>query len=121
MKILKALLLSSLCVVGINTSYASSNSELVFEVGKRPQKDIARDSQSKGPEIVEWVGIKKNMQVLDILGGGGYYSEILNAKVGQGGKVYLHNNQAYMPWVEKELIARFDKNRLENVRNLRQL
>ena len=115
MKILKALLLSSLCVVGINTSYASSNSELVFEVGKRPQKDIARDSQSKGPEIVEWVGIKKNMQVLDILGGGGYYSEILNAKVGQGGKVYLHNNQAYMPWVEKELIARFDKNRLENV------
>jgi len=113
MKILKALLLSSLCVVGVTTSYAKP--QLEFEVGKRPQKDIVRDSQSKGPEIVELVGIKENMQVLDILGGGGYYSEILNKKVGQGGKVYLHNNQAYMPWVEKELIARFADNRLENV------
>lgn len=113
MKILKALLLSFLCMAGANTSFA--NSQLVFEVGKRPQKDILRDSQSKGPEIVEFAGVKENMQVLDILGGGGYYSEILNEKVGQGGKVYLHNNQAYMPWVEKELNARFANNRLENV------
>jgi len=99
----------------ISTTANSAEKKHNFEKGQRAQQDILRDSQSKGPEIVELVGIKPNMQVLDILGGGGYYSEIISEKVGQNGRVYLHNNQAYMPWVDKELAARLNNNRLENV------
>ncbi len=55
------------------------------------------------------------MVVADVLGGGGYYSEIISDVVGEKGKVYLHNNKAYMPYVKKELSARLTDNRLANV------
>jgi predicted methyltransferase len=35
------------------------------------------------------------MTILDLLGGAGYYSEILARVAGPDGKVYLHNNQGY--------------------------
>lgn len=111
--IIKLILLSTLFIV--STVISAIETQNNFEKGQRAQQDITRDTQSKGPEIVELVGIKPNMQVLDILGGGGYYSEIISEKVGQGGSVYLHNNKAYMPYVEKELDARLGDNRLENV------
>jgi len=113
MKVIKLILLSILF-----TATATANSaevEYSFVKGQRTQQDILRDAQSKGPEIVAMMQLKANMKVLDIFGGGGYYSEIISEKVGQGGNVYLHNNKAYMPWVEKELVARLKNNRLENV------
>ncbi len=113
MKTIKLVLLSVLFTISATASSAEKKYD--FEKGQRAQQDILRDTQSKGPQIVDLVGIKPNMQVLDILGGGGYYSEIISKKVGQGGRVYLHNNQAYMPWVEKELVARLNEDRLANV------
>jgi predicted methyltransferase len=113
MKLLKLVMLSAL--ITISASASSAENEYSFEKGQRAQQDVLRDSKSKGPDIVNLVGIKANMQVLDILGGGGYYSEILSDKVGKGGSVYLHNNKAYMPYVEKELNARLHDNRLNNV------
>ena len=113
MKAIKLVLFSVLFTM--SATAISAETKYNFEKGQRAQQDILRDSRSKGPEIVELVGIKANMQVLDILGGGGYYSEIINEIVGRDGKVYLHNNQAYMPYVEKELTARLHDNRLENV------
>jgi predicted methyltransferase len=113
MKAINLVLLSALFTISATASAAENKYN--FEKGQRPQQDISRDAKSKGPEIVDFVGIKANMQVLDILGGGGYYAEIISEKVGQGGNVYLHNNQAYMPYVEKELVARLGDNRLENV------
>lgn len=110
---IKLILLSALFTISITAN--SAEKKYSFEKDQRAQQDILRDSQSKGPEIVDLVDIKENMQVLDILGGGGYYSEIISGKVGKGGSVYLHNNQAYMPYVEKELTARLNNNRLENV------
>ncbi len=113
MKVIKLILISVLFTTSLNAS--SAETKYNFVKGQRAQQDILRDTSSKGPEIVELVGIKANMQVLDILGGGGYYSEIISEKVGKGGSVYLHNNQAYMPYVEKELIARLNGDRLNNV------
>jgi len=113
MKTIKLVLLSALFT--LSTAASSADNKYSFEKGQRAQQDILRDAQSKGPEIVDLVGIKPDMQVLDILGGGGYYSELINERLGQGGKVYLHNNKAYMPYVEKELTARLSNNRLENV------
>ena len=113
MQAIKLVLLCALLTISATAS--SAESKYNFEKGQRAQQDILRDARSKGPEVVELVGVKANMQVLDILGGGGYYSEILSEKVGKGGHVYLHNNQAYMPYVEKELTARLNDDRLGNV------
>lgn len=99
-----ALFLNSVCAAEFN-----------FVKGQRSAKDIADDQLRKGPEIVAIADVKAGMIIADVLGGGGYYSEILNSLVGPNGKVYLHNNKAYMPYVEKELVARLANNRLEHV------
>jgi predicted methyltransferase len=93
-------------------SYAK---DLTFTETGRPSADIKRDAASKGPSIVQLANIKPGMTVVDLLGGGGYYSEILSGAVGSEGKVYLHNNKAYLPYVDKELKARLANNRLANV------
>ena len=51
---------------------------------------------------------------MDMFAGNGYYSEVLAKAVGPQGKVYLHNNQAYMQFAGK-LAARLKDNRLPNV------
>lgn len=113
MKVIKLILL---CVLFTQSATSfSAEQGYDFVKGQRSSQDLLRDSGSKGPEIVNLVNLKSNMTVLDILGGGGYYSEIINEKLGKNGKVFLHNNQAYMPYVEKELNARLEGNRLENV------
>lgn len=81
----------------------------------RTAADVKRDITAKPDQVIAFSGIKKGMKVLDILGGGGYYSELLSQVVGKKGKVYLHNNQAYLKFVGKELTARMKDNRLANV------
>jgi len=102
----------SLFVLVSSMSFAD---ELTFIEGQRHAKDIKRDSQSRGAQVIDLVGIESGMVIGDILGGGGYYSELLSKKVGSDGKIILHNNKAYMPWIEKELVARLKGNRLSNV------
>ncbi|WP_448213453.1 class I SAM-dependent methyltransferase [Colwellia sp. MEBiC06753] len=85
-------------------------------VPERSNEDIARDKTSKGQAIIEMAKITPGMKVLDLLGGSGYYSELLAASVGHSGLVYLHNNKAYMPYVEKQLVERLKDKRLPNVR-----
>ena len=88
---------------------------LVFAKGQRHSSDIAQDEHRKGPKILELMELKSGMVVADVLGGGGYYSELIAEKVAPYGRVYLHNNQAYLPHVGKELEARLKDSRLENV------
>lgn len=96
-------------------SSAVSANHYNFSAGERSEYDLHRDKLSKGPEIVALTNVKAGMTVLDVFGGGGYYSEIISEVVGRSGVVYLHNNQAYMPWIEKELVARLKDSRLNNV------
>ncbi len=109
------LILANLALISLFFIGNAFAADVVFEKGKRPTKDITRDPLSKGPTIVDMAKIKPDMIVADVFGGSGYYSEIISHHVGKSGKVYLHNNQAYLPYVEKELIARLANNRLPNV------
>lgn len=111
-KFIASILVSTLlCSVNVY----SQQSEMTFEVGKRHASDLKRDKMSHGQEVVELANLKEGMIVFDLLGGGGYYSELIANQIGKKGRVYLHNNKAYMPWVEKELVARLANNRLPNV------
>ena len=96
-------------------AYSAFSSDNSFVKGQRSEADLNRDKLSKGHDVVALVDLKEGMVVADVLGGGGYYSEIISNVVGDTGKVFLHNNKAYMPYVEKQLAARLAEGRLSNV------
>lgn len=111
---MKKILLTLIVITGISISSVFAE-QASFVKGQRHANDIARDKTSMPQQIIAFAGVKKGMVIGDIFGGGGYYSELLGEVVGKTGKIYLHNNQAYMKYVEKQLIARLKNNRLDNV------
>ena len=84
----------------------------------RTQADQERDKTSKPEAIVGFAKVEPGESVLDLFGGGGYYSEILANVVGPKGNVTLHNNKAYLSYVGKELATRLDGERLPNVEKI---
>lgn len=85
------------------------------DLSGRNDEDTARDATSKPAEVIHFAGVKQGDKVLDFLGGGGYYSEILSRVVGEKGEVVLQIPQAYLKYVGKELDVRLADDRLKNV------
>lgn len=81
----------------------------------RPESDRARDAGRKPALVLEFLGITKDMTVLDMYSGGGYYTELLAAVVGANGKVIAQSNEAYLQFVGDEFNARYENDRLANV------
>lgn len=81
----------------------------------RPDSDRARDAGRKPAEVLEFLGIKPGMTVLDMFTGGGYYAEILSGVVGADGKVIAQSNQAYLAFVGDAFEDRFGSGRPKNV------
>ena len=69
----------------------------------RLDADIKRDERSHPKVILELLDIKEGDRVADIFAGGGYYSELIGRIVTPGGEVLLHNNKAYLKYVQKSL------------------
>jgi predicted methyltransferase len=84
------------------------------ELLPRSAADAKRDATSKPFEVVDFFGVQRGWQVIDLFAGNGYFSEVLAQRVGNTGKVYLHNNQAYMGFADK-LHERIGDDRLPNV------
>jgi predicted methyltransferase len=85
---------------------------------ERLAADVTRDVTSKPTEIMEFVGVTKGDHVLDFLGGGGYYSQLLKGVVGDEGAVVLQNNQAYIKYVGEELTKKDTAGALAGVTQL---
>lgn len=81
----------------------------------RPEDDKTRDVGRKPAEVLEFVGIKPGMTVLDMFTGGGWYSEVIAHVVGPGGKVIAHSNEAYKNFVGDALEERFANGRVPQV------
>jgi len=81
----------------------------------RSEADQKRDTTSKPAQVLEFFGLKPGMTVIDLFGGGGYYTELAARAVGDAGKVYYHTNHAYLPFIEAELEMRFSDDRLDGV------
>jgi len=81
----------------------------------RSDQDRARDAGRKPGEVLEFLGIEENATVLDMFSGGGYYTEILAAVVGDAGRVIAQSNEAYLKFAGDEFKARYENNRLPNV------
>jgi predicted methyltransferase len=96
--------------------------ETTLAGASRPEADRARDAGRKPAQVLEFLGIEPGMRVLDLMAGGGYYTEVLSLAVGNGGQVVSHNTHAALQFREganeKALSERLSGDRLPNVTRL---
>lgn len=85
---------------------------------ERSEADLERDKSSQPKQVLKFAGVKQGDKVLDFLGGGGYYSQIIKGLVGTEGEVVLHTNQAYLNFVGEALKARTAQGGLNGVTQL---
>ncbi len=85
----------------------------------RSEADRARDAGRRPAEVIEFLGIKSGMRVIDIWAAGGYYTEVLSLAVGPGGHVVAQNPPGLLERRdganEKVISARLAGDRLPNV------
>lgn len=81
----------------------------------RPNEDSDQDSARKPAEIMAFAGVKPGMRIIDLLGGGGWYAELLAAVVGEQGHVYLANTPLFLNFTREQIDVRLANNRLKNV------
>ena len=106
-----------LVMAGLTAGAASSVPDAIANPG-RPSKDREQDAQRKPAEILAFVGVGRDMQVMDVFSAGGYYTELLARVVGPAGKVIAYNNPPYARFAEKGIAARYAGDRLPNVRQV---
>lgn len=82
---------------------------------KRYADDYAKDDYRKPLAILNFMNIEPGNKVIDLLGGGGYYTELFNYIVGESGHVYIQNNSLFLRFSGEELDKRLKKGRLANV------
>jgi predicted methyltransferase len=105
------------CAEGSDRS-APSAAEVAVSDPRRSDADRERDATSKPAEVLDFFGAKPGMHVLDLLSGGGYYSEILAYAVGSEGSVVAHSNDIYEKYHRQAILDRYRDNRLPNVERL---
>jgi predicted methyltransferase len=110
----KILLVLSLVAL---SACAPSIQEAIDHPG-RSDADRGLDAKRKPAEVITFFGINPGMKVLDIFGGGGYYTEILSYWVGKKGAITLYNNSPWNNFVTKSVTERLKDNRLPNVESL---
>lgn len=110
---LNLLIAPALCAADIPANIAAA-----VAATSRSDKDRERDARDKPAELLAFAGVKPGMTVADVLGGGGYWSEILAGAVGPTGSVSLVNNEGYYKYGEKGIAARFAGGRLKDVQQI---
>ena len=89
--------------------------EAAVTASGRPPADRERDARDHPVEVLRFFGVAPGMTVVDMFGGGGYWSELIGTIVGATGKVYLYNNAAYLQYAGDALKERTASGRLVNV------
>jgi len=85
------------------------------DLSGRSDADVKQDEGRMPAQVIDFVGVKKGDKVLDLLAGGGYYSELLSRVVGEKGEVTLQIPKAYLKYAGKALDERLADDRLKNV------
>jgi len=87
----------------------------VLAESDRLARDVARDDVRKPVEMIGFLGIEPHMQVLDVLSGGGYYTEIFHRYLKDGGRVVMFNAPPYLNYAKEELAERFADGRMKDI------
>ena len=81
----------------------------------RSRDDKRTDNRRASVDVLRFTGVKAGDTVVDLLGGEGFYSELLAHVVGSDGVVYLQNTSLFLNFSGKGLEARLKNGRLSNV------
>lgn len=88
----------------------------------RSEEDRARDAGRKPAEVIAATGIEPGMSVLEVIAGGGWYTEVLSIAVGPDGHVTAHNTPGALQFRdganEKAISARLADGSMSNVTRL---
>lgn len=92
----------------------------------REVTDFVRDEARKPVEVLDFLGVRPGMEVLDVYAAGGYYTFILSKAVGAEGKVYAQNTPRGLRFEEdrqeisqgEALEAKIQQGNLTNVTHL---
>jgi len=122
---MKTVFLASLVALMLPFHTVARASDELSELLAKPERaeqDRTRDAGRKPAEVVAFLGIQPGMTVMDLIAGGGYYTEVLSLAVGPTGKVYAQNTQRSLQVRQganaKEIEARLANGRLANVERL---
>jgi predicted methyltransferase len=112
---LPAILLTlSAAVLFANVAAGEDRYDAAVNHAGRSASDIERDAKDKPAQVLRLTGIGPGMRVVDVLGGNGYYSELLSYLVGPKGEVLLINNSDFDGF-DRTWKERLGDNRLPNV------
>ena len=109
------LILSGCATDGPSDEYLQSLAAVAVSNPARSEADRDLDSKRKPAEVLGFFRIQPGMKVLDVFGGGGYYTELLSYLVGETGGVTLYNNNPWNQFVKDQVASRLKDNRLPNV------
>jgi len=102
-----------------NSGNASSGLEKALASEARSERDRARDAGRKPVEVVDLLGIRAGMTVVDLIAAAGFYTEVLSLAVGSTGRVYAQNGARVLQLRdganEKAISKRLSNDRLPNV------
>jgi len=113
LRLLTLLVMTAICAVP--GSLRAADIKAAVASTHRPAADLERDKSSQPVKVLEFFGIPEGGVAVDLFAGGGYYSEILARAMEPAGRVYLHNNQAYLNFTGDAVEARLANGRLPNV------
>ena len=104
LRISGAIVVLTLATACTHFDTSAVQSELAAET--RSEADRQRDATSKPLEVLKFFGLAPGDTVLDLFAGAGYYSQLAAAAVGADGRVYAHNNAAYLEFAGEDLEQR---------------
>lgn len=111
--------LAASCAAGPEPPVADDSVSARLKAAERPRADRARDRDRKPDQVVEFLGIRPGMTVIDLIAAGGYYTGVLSVAVGPSGKVYAQNPPAVLQLnggaYDREMTERLAGGALSNV------
>jgi predicted methyltransferase len=114
-RLLPVLLALGLALSGAAAGGVAPEIDAALAIAGRSDADRQRDATNDPGEVLTFFGVRPGMVVLDLFAGGGYFSEIVGHVVGPSGRVYMHNNAAYLGFAGEALDARIAAGGLDNV------
>lgn len=104
-----ASLLLSACATTSPALESSARVAQLLSSVERSAEDQQRDARDKPAATLAFFGVQPGDVVLDLFAGGGYTSEVLAHAVGPDGRVYVHNNDAYLRFAREQLEERLSR------------
>jgi len=77
---------------------------------RRTAEGRERDARSKPEVVLGLLALEPGQRVADLLGGSGYYTDLMAAIVGADGEVILYNNTPYHGFAKKQVQPRYIDN-----------